>query len=275
MLRPRTRSSPKPGGHSLPAGLTYAAAFAPAGATCTIGPIVNKVNLRTSLSCDLGSFPGFTQKTVRVVVQTSGATNAATWYGVYLNEGNQTGSDQDNFYSTGTISTSATDCAGSADANYFLPTTTVSLSTDPSCLTAVASVTSKDKLIGKGGFGSLSVRSTNQTSCQPTGYTCFGAEVQAAVLDGTAVPGGLQWDVTWYGTRKASGVIHFLDSYDPNVAAHANDYTVILFTKAYQCSAKLTTNCWVTTSASKPNADPLWFKVTVITPNNGTEQILA
>ncbi len=260
----------KPTGKSLPTGLTYVAAYPPTGVTCTIA------NQGTSLSCDLGSFPGFAKKTVRVVIQTSGVTDhVKTWYGVYLNEGNQTGSNQDNFYSTGTITTGATDCSGGADANYFLPTTTVALSTDPSCLTAVAAVTSGDKLIGKGGFGSLSVRTSNLTSCQGTGYTCVGAEVKAAVLDGNDVPGGLQWTITWYGTRTASGVIHFLDTYDANDPAHASDYKVILFTKAYQCSAKLTTNCWVSTSASKPNATPLWFKVTVITPNNGTKRILA
>ena len=81
-------------------------------------------------------------KTVRVVIQTAATATPPpqwdTWFGAYLNEGNQTGTNQDNFYSTGTITTSSAGCTGSADANYFLPNTNVSLSTPDGCGTAAS-----------------------------------------------------------------------------------------------------------------------------------------
>jgi hypothetical protein len=264
---------PKPTTDSLPDALTYAEVFEPSGVTCEWSA--------TSLSCDIGTLPAGQAKTIRVVIQTptsGSATSWETWYGAYLAESNQTGTNQDNFYAFGTVRTSSATCSGTdpnanTDANYFLPQTKVNLLT-ANCGNALASVGSKNALSGVGGFGKLSIDSTNQTAC-PAPYTCVGAEVEATVLDGDDVPGGLQWDITWYGIRTASGVIHFLDTYDATDPDHDTDYTVIPFTNKFHCSTKLTTNCWVTIAASKPTANPLWIKVTVITPNNGTKRILA
>ena len=184
-------------------------------------------------------------------------TTAATWFGVYLNEGNQTGSNQDNFYSTGTITTGSTDCSGSADANYFLPTTTVSLSTDPSCSTAVAAGHLRGQAHREGRLREP-VGQDHQPDLVPGDRLhvrrsrgarprSWAAAMSRAASSGPS-PG------TARGRPRGSSTSSIPTT--PTMPAHASDYKVILFTKAYQCSAKLTTNCWVTTSASKPNAEP-------------------
>jgi hypothetical protein len=256
---------PHPAGTSLPAGLTFAAAFPPSGVTCNVTP--------ASLNCNLGAFAGLASKTVRVVYQTSSTfSSASTWLGAYLNESNSTGTNQDNFFAQGVVTTGTASCTGdNADANYFLPGSNVNLATAAGCLDVVASATSKNKLTGQGGFGTLSVDPTF-TDC-PAGYTCFGPAVVAHVLNGGSVPGGFQTTITWYGTNKATALIHFLDTYNASDPNHNKDYDVIPFTNNFKCSAKLTTNCWVSTTASKNNADPLFFTAVVITPTNGTRRI--
>ena len=70
-----------------------------------------------------------------------------------------------------------------------------------------------------------------------------------------------------------TGVIHFWQTYDAAVPANADDFTIIPFTKPFQCSAKLTTDCWVTKSASKNNVSPLWFQATFVTPDNDRSRV--
>lgn len=280
---------PSPTYDSLPAGLTYAAAYVIEGTgSCTRGPDGDGVADR-SLVCDLGTFAAGTSKTVRVVISTPADPDGdpltpndasfPTWYGVYLNEGNETGSNQDNFYAEGTVRTTTPVCSAdqnaNRDANYFLPASTVSLSSS-SCgaIAQEGRLASRSALGDKGAYGELSIG--GPIADGPAGYTFYGSAVYADVLDGEPVPGGLQWTIKWYGTRSLGGVIHLWDSYvqgdladaiDPD--AHGDDYTVIPFTKRYQCSAKLTTDCWVSTSASKGNVTPSWFEAVFVTPDNG------
>ena len=93
---------------SLPIGLTYAQVFAPSGVICAIGPDGSNVDNR-SLSCDIGQLVSGASVAIGVVVHTTGATDTTwtTWYGLYLSETNSTGSNQDNFYAKGTVSTAS------------------------------------------------------------------------------------------------------------------------------------------------------------------------
>jgi hypothetical protein len=257
---------PKPLDQSLPDGFTYAAVF-PAD-DCTISTAGD------SLSCDLGTLSGGAERTYRVVIATTGPTAGTfeTSYGVYLAEGNQTGTNQDNFYATGTITTQAAACtaSGNTDANYFLPANLVSLTTaDCSSSTGGqnAAIASKAAVGGQGSFGQLSIEST--TLVCPAGYTCYGTAVAATVLDGGPVPGGLSWTIRWFGIRSLAGVIHFHDSYVAGDPDFGDDYTIITFKQKDKCDASLPTNCWTSTASSKGNESPSWFEATFVTPTNG------
>jgi hypothetical protein len=261
---------PKPDGASLASGLTFVTWYGPSGVHCTIGPDGDG-NADRSLDCDLGSLPGLTSKTVRVIVRVPATAGTfATWFGAYFAEGNQTGTNQDNFYASGSITSAAATCTAGSNraANYFLPGATVAL-TSANCggTGTQGSLASRNAVGGQGGFGSLTVTGSI-TDC-PAGYTCFGDGVEADILDGGPVPGGLAWTVTWYGTRSLGGVVHFWDSYLAGDPDRGDDYTTIPFSKKFQCSAKRTTDCWVSVTSSKANATPLWFKATFVTETNG------
>jgi hypothetical protein len=262
---------PAPAPPSLPAGLTFATTF-PGNPPCVIGPDGDGAANR-SLNCDLGTLVAHSAVTIRVVIQTGGSDAVfATWFGVYLNEGNSTGSNQDNFYATGSISSATASCeAGkNKDANYFLPGSKVSLATANCTGTGTrGSVASGNALAGQGSLGTLAISGPIADCPTGTGYTCYGDAVEAHVLPGELVPGGLHWSITWYGTRSLSGVVHLWDSYVAGDATHGHDYTIILFKKQSQCGRSLTPNCWLTTDSSKGNESPAWFQATFVTPDNG------
>ena len=123
-----------------------------------------------------------------------------------------------------------------------------------------AQLSSGDNLTDQGGFGVLAIGGSISTDCTALGYSCYGNAVTATVLGGDPVPGGLQWTVTWYGTKSLKGVIHFLDG---------GGYEPIPFKHAYQCAATPVAPCWVSTSSSSGNADPLWFQAIIVTTGNG------
>lgn len=250
---------PPPAGPALAAGQTFEAVIAPSGVTCTITPD------KLGLDCDLGGFSGHSGKTVRVIIMAPAAGGTVTnWFSTYLNEGNTTGTNQDNFYGIGSYSTVAASCSGTnADASWFLGGSKVNLKTLDCGTGTTGNLSSRNALGSGGGLGTMAI--SGPVDCSVIGYTCFGDTVTASVLGGTAVPGGLQWEITWYGTNKISGAIHFLDTYN----GKKGTYDVIPFTKKFQCSARLTTNCWVSISASKATDSPLWFKAIFITSSNG------
>lgn len=265
-----------PSYQSLADGLTFVVTY-PGAPTCVIGPDGDGVADR-SLDCELGTLTAYSSQTFRVVIRTSGTTEQTfpTWFGVYLNEGNATGSNQDNFYATGnvvtTIPTCSTDPSKNKDANYFLATDLVTLASSSCDSTGPlqnAAISSGSAVGGNGTYGEVSLTSLD-SQCADIGFTCYGSAVEAHVLDGGPVPGLLQWTVRWYGVKSLSGVIHFFDTYIAGDPVHGNDYTVITFKKQDQCSATKVFDCWTMTSFSKGN-DPTgpWFEATVITPNNG------
>ncbi len=252
---------PPPAGQALAAGQTFAGVFVTSGTgvSCAITPDA------LGLSCDLGSFSGNSAKSIRVIIQTAAAGGTySNWFSTYLNEGNTTGTNQDNFYAVGSYSTVARSCSGTnSDAGWFLGGNKVTLASLDCGTGTKGSLSSRNALGTAGGLGTMTI--SGPVDCTAIGYTCYGDTVTASILGGTAVPGGLQWDITWYGTNRMSGAIHFLDTYN----GKKGTYDVIPFTKKFQCSARLTTNCWTLIEASKATASPLWFHAIFITSNNG------
>ncbi len=243
--------------HSLADGLTFAGVFSHE-ADCSGWT-------STSLSCDLGTLAADQAKSVEIIFATdTSAASFAYWLGAYTAESNSTGSNQDNFYATGTIATTEPSCTANTDASYFLENDAISLST-ADCGTTFGKVTSA-VAPGFRGPGTLSI--TDALTCPVAYPNCYGSLVEAEILDHTAdsVSGGILWDIKWYGTNKLSGVIHYHSDYDPS---DPMTYDVITFKKQDQCNAKLLTDCWTMTAASKNNASPLTFEAWFRTPDNG------
>lgn len=253
---------PAPPPPSLPAGAKYVASFP----SCGIPE-----GGATTLTCDIGTIRKRSSVTYRIIIQTPAAAGSySTWLGAYVAEGNATGSNQDNFYAVGTITSSAASCSPSSNSssNYFLPAALIDLDS-AACGNSGqhidAGIKSGQALAanGQGAFAQIVVEDSATATCPGAVKGCFGNTVFVQALDGLAVPGGLEWTVTWYGTRSLAGVIHYLDG---------GGFDLIPFTKKFQCGTKLTSNCWVTTSASSGSADPLWFSATFITTGNGKSQ---
>jgi hypothetical protein len=252
---------------SLAGGLTFADVFSD-DADCS-------GSTSTSLSCDLGTLVADQRKSVEIIFATdTSATSFDYWLGAYTAESNSTGSNQDNFYATGTIATTEASCTANKDASYFLEQDPIGLST-ADCPTLVATTPEKatkgqvssEVAAGYRGPGTLSI--TDAVTCPDAYPNCYGSLVDAEILDHTAdsVNGGVLWDIKWFGTNKLSGVIHYHSDYDPT---NPKTYTVITFKKQDQCSAKLLTNCWTMPPvASKNNVTPLTFEAWFRTPDNG------
>ena len=154
---------------------------------------------------------------------------------------------------------------GNGSASYFLGTENVGLDdgVSGSCRDVDASVASGAAVGGNGGFAKMAI-DADDIVC-PVGYRCFGKPVSVTILGGGPVPGGVEWTVKWYGTKTLKGVIHYGDNY----ATDATDYDVIPLSKAYKCSATLTTDCWKSTSTSSGNTKPVWIQVVFVTASNG------
>lgn len=258
---------PAPTYDSLPVDAKYVATYPSCGLPAAGA---------TTLTCDLGTLRKGKSATYRIIIETPSTPAAGgsfdAWFGAYVAEGNATGTNQDNFYAEGSFTTSAATCeAGkNANANYFLPGFNVQVTsagcdgTETGGQRQNASITSGGALSGQGGFASLQVEDSFDADCPTSvrGVTgCYGNTVAVSALAGANVPGGLRWEITWYGTRSLAGVVHFLDG---DVG-----YDTIFFNRKSQCSASLVTECWVETEASKGNADPLWFRAVFITEDNG------
>ena len=222
---------------SLPSGLSYVAAFAPAGRPCTIysgDPTPVPAATGPGISCDVGQLPNNASVTYRfaIKVPVSGATAYKTWFTTSGNEGTSNqGSNQDAFFALGTINVDAPNPC--ANANFF---TTGSFSAfgaagcdQPATLTGGAFLT--------GAFAKVDVK--NDARCL-AGFKCFGKGVFANVEFGAPVAGGLQWTVLWQksslnGTPK--GVIHFLDAYD--AVTNPNAYEIIDFKTTALCPSPI------------------------------------
>jgi len=266
---------------SLPAGASYAAIFPLAAPTSTVCSLTNAVpgkdNAYLGLFCDVGQLDAMTSASYLLVINVpSGAGDYYTWLTASWNEGwSTTGSNADYTFTTnGSFSVGTASC-NVATSSYFLPAEIVSLASGGGlCVNQTASIGSGEALAGVGGGASLGIDKTfnalPETSSSPSCPSelhgkCFGVTVSATVLGGLPVPGGVQWTAHWEGIKSLSGVVHFGDNY----ANDSSDYTLIPFTKSYQCSATRITNCWVSFVGSKGNASPLTFDATFVTPNNG------
>lgn len=249
---------------SLPAGATVTAIFPAAG--CTIES--------TSLGfiCDIGTLAAKAKATFTVVITppaTAGVYPA--WFTASWNEGwSSTGSNADYTFANGNIAVTDPTCA-TGTANYFLPGESVVLSDGGLTCQQERGAVGAGQLGGNGGFGSLGIDSPTTTPACPAGiisakFSCYGTTVSVVINGGVPVTGGVQWTVTWFGIKSLSGVIHYLDNYDPS---KPSTYVTIPLTKKYQCSSTLLTNCWNSVTASNGSANPLWITVVFTTPNNG------
>jgi len=217
------------------------------------------------LMCDVGTL-GSGDSRLYTLVFTPPATAGTydIWLTVSWNEGwSTTGSNADYAFAEGSIVVAEADC-DTPTANYFLPNELVSLANGGGKCDGQSASVSAGALGGLGGFGTLGI--DEEFDGCPDGYSCFGNTVSVSISDGIAVPGGVEWSLRWEGTKSLKGVIHFHDDYDP---ADTDTYDVILFQKKFQCSNKLTTNCWVSTASSKGNVSPWWFEAVIVTDNNG------
>lgn len=244
-----------PGGTSLPSGATVPAIFP--GGSCTFSAG------HAGFLCDVGTLGAHKSATFTVVITPT--TGGHVWLTSSWNEGwSTTGSNADYAFAEGDITVSAASC-DTGTANYFLPSDPVSLP-GVNCLGQQASIVA-GALGGIGGFGSVGNDPTGTTTC-PSALKngCYGTTVSVTINGGQVVPGGVQWSITWYGIKSLTGVIHYHNDYSPS---DPKTYDVIPLTKSFQCSAKLTTNCWQSVTASKGNANPLFITVVFVTPSNG------
>ena len=255
---------------SLPSGLNYTAALAPAGRPCTIyNGAATPVPAATGpgISCDVGQLPNNASVTYRFAIQVpAGAAAYQTWFTASGNEGTSNqGSNQDAFFALGTITVDAASTC--ASANFFATGSFAGFGA-PAC---DQPATLKAGTFVGGAFAKVNV--TDSALCLP-GFKCFGKGVVADVEFGASVPGGLQWTVLW---RKSSlngtpkGVIHFLDAYLAGTDLTA--YENIDFKSTAQCPATILTTTKLPCLNGKPGFVTVggisYFKAVFTTAGNG------
>ena len=251
-------------GDSLPSALSIAKLTilsGPAGTTCPTDTSV-------SFECNIGTLAPGQAASFLIVIQTPNTPASYNyWFTGSWNEGwSTTGNNADYNFATGTIDVLASSCAGGT-SSWFLGNEKVNL-TD-----GAVSCNNQDALIksgkngnvnlgGNGGFATVKIGGS-QTGLCPAGFKCFGNTVDVSILGGLPVPGGVEWTVTWFGTKTIKGVIHYGDSYPTN----PNDFTVITFNRQSQCSATKLTDCWVSplVTTNKPASVTAVF----VTAGNG------
>jgi len=254
--KPDNATNQTPSGTSLPATASIAAVFSDSTlTTCSALPA-------SGVDCDLGQLAAGSSITLTVVITAPAAKgNYAYWLTGSWNEGwSVTGTNADYNFATGTLHVLEQNC-GNGQSSYFLPTEFVSLndgSTDL-CSNQDASIASGAALVANGGVGSVAIDSATITC--PTIYKCFGKPVSVSILNGNSVPGGVQWTVTWYGTKTIKGVLHVSDD--------GTTFTPIYLTRAYKCSDTLLRDCWNSVTTSSGNAKPMFVTVVFVTDSNG------
>jgi hypothetical protein len=246
-----------PSGTSLPSGASFATVTVLAGsATCD-------PSSGAGIACDVGTLAanGFVKFLVVVNAPAKGTVN--WWLTGSWNEGwSSTGTNADYNFATGTVDVKESNC-DNGQSSYFLGTDSVNLTDGGStgvCTTQDAAITSGATLnsnpdFANGGFAQV-VIDTADYAC-PAIYKCFGKPVSVSILGGNPVPGGVQWTVTWYGTKTIKGVLHVSDD---------GTLTPIYLTKAYKCSATLLVDCWISVT---PTAKPASVQVVFVTATNG------
>jgi hypothetical protein len=256
-LNPLFRS---PSGTSLPSGASFAKVIVLEG-TATCDP-----DAGAGIACDVGTLvAGAFVKFLVVVTAPATANTYDWWLTASWNEGwSSTGTNADYNFATGTVDVKESNC-DNGQSSYFLGTDSINLTDGGStgvCTTQDAAITSGATLnsnpdFANGGFAHVVIDSATITC--PAIYKCFGKPVSVSILDGNPVPGGVQWTVTWYGTKTIKGVLHVSDGTDPT-------FTPIYLTKAYKCSATRERDCWISVT---PSSKPASVTVVFVTDSNG------
>jgi hypothetical protein len=259
---------------SLPQGMYYQAVYVVANpsaisVSCSLTASTRLgAGLFDGLNCALGNMAAGTGLTLRVIVAVRAPAAAGTyepWFELGVKEGSSgTGSNSDAFFAYSRLTVDPASCASAT--SYYLDSQNVNLSNQSGVGTPCAQATglaSGSTIGGIGTLASVAIRAPAQ-AC-PKSVSCFGQDSVASVLAGGAVPGGLQWTITWSPlpiSGKPKGVIHELANYDPT---NPSTYVLISFTGKQKCSTTLTTNCWTF-------AGPITggYQAVFITPFNGT-----
>lgn len=256
---------------SLPSGLAYLAVYvvdnpSSIGVSCTLSSTSGSTTLFDGLHCAIGNLAAGQTLTLRVVLAAQAAASTLEpWFELGLKEGaSTTGSNSDTFFTYSMLTISPASC--SSATSYFLDSQAVSLSNQNGVATTCAQGTAVASGASVGGFGTLaSVGVHAPSQACPQHVSCFGDDSFATVLGGAPVPGGLQWTITWSPlpvSGKPKGVIHELDNYNPS---DPTTYVLISFSGKNQCSATLTTNCWVSAGNIAGG-----YQAVIRTPDNGT-----
>ena len=255
----------RPDGDSLPTADSSFAKVIVLEGTATCDP-----DAGPGIACDVGTLAGGAFVKFLVVVTAPATANTYDWWlTASWNEGwSSTGTNADYNFATGRVDVKASNC-DNGQSSYFLGTDSVNLTDGGStgvCTTQDAAITSGATLntnpdFTNGGFAKVVIDSADITC--PAAYKCFGKPVSVSILNGNPVPGGVQWTVTWYGTKTIKGVLHVSDDPTPT-------FTPIYLTKAYKCNPPTkTTDCWNEIKTSAGNEKPVWVKVTFVTASNG------
>jgi hypothetical protein len=248
----------KPTTTSLPAGATYAAVI-PLLGTATCDP-----NGSASFQCDFGNLAANGAVELLVVINAPSTEGAHPyWFTGSWNEGwSSTGANADYNFAVDNLDVLAASC-DNGSASWFLGNQNVELGDGgATCQSQKAEIKSGNALGGNGGFAQVAIDSTD-IAC-PAGFKCFGKPVSVSILGGLSVPGGVEWTVTWFGTKTIKGVIHTADDY-----ATSGNFTPIYLTKAYKCSDSRLTDCWKSVTTSVGNAKPAFVTVVFVTDSNG------
>lgn len=246
-----------PSGTSLPSGASFAAITVLDGsATCD-------PSSGAGIACDVGTLGANDFVKFLIVVNAPAKGTVSWWLTGSWNEGwSSTGTNADYNFATGSVAVKESNC-GNGQASWFLPTEPVDLtdggSTDV-CATQDAGIKSGSPLGNNGGFAQVVIDSTDTVTC-PEAYKCFGKPVSVSILGGTSVPGGVQWTVTWYGTKTIKGVLHVSDD--------GTTFTPIYLTKSYKCSDTRIVDCWKSVTPSAGNTKPISVTVVFVTDSNG------
>lgn len=251
---PYNAQFPPPALPSLSGGASFTAIFPDAGCDPAAGD---------GILCDVGSLRAGDSALYTIVITPPASPGTYhVWLTASWNEGwSTTGTNADYQFAEGDIVVGPGGCSV---ANYFLPAEAVALTNTGTCQNQSASIGSGSEVGGIGSHATLGIDDGFLAGC-PSGFRCYGSTVDVSVLGGVVVPGGIEWTLYWEGIRSLTGVIHFGDDY----ATDPTDFTVIPFKRQFLCSASRTVDCWKTTSSSKGNANPLWFRATFVTPDNG------
>jgi hypothetical protein len=250
---------PKPtSGNSLTGGATFAAVTVLEGsATCS-------QTSGASIACDVGTLVAGAFTKFLIVVNAPATKGIASWglTGSWNEGWSSTGTNADYNFATGSVDVKESNC-GNGQASYFLSTEKVDLSDGGStsvCATQDAGIKSGSALGSNGGFAQV-VIDTADITC-PAIYKCFGKPVTVSILGGNPVPGGVEWTVTWYGTKTVKGVLHVSDGATPT-------FTPIYLTRSYKCSDTVLRDCWKSVTPSAGNAKPASVTVVFVTDSNG------